>query len=331
MKAIIFDEYGSPEVLRVKEMAKPVPGKNELLVKISASKIGFGDLLMRNFRKINSKSFSMPLPFYLMTKLALGIRKPKKQILGSDFSGVVESVGERVTKFSVGDAVFGYRSAKFGANAEYICVHEKSTISLKPHILSFEQSSAIPYGALTAFDDFRQLKIKKDQNILVIGAGGSIGSFAVQFGKYYGAEVTGVCGTNRIEYVKFLGADNVIDYKKEDFAENGQKYDIIYDVLNKSSFDKCKNSLTEKGVYVLVSFKMKQVYQMISTLFSKGKKVKCILGVDSQKDLEYIKNLVEEGILKTDIDKVFPMEDAVQAHKYAESGMNKSNVILKIS
>ena len=217
-----------------------------------------------------------------------------------------------------------------GANAEYMCMSEKGTVTIKPANISFEEASVIPYGALMAINHLRKVNIEHGTKILINGASGSIGSAAVQIAKYHGAEVTGVCGTPRLEFVKSLGANKVIDYTKDDFTQNGETYDIIYDILGKSTFEKCKNSLADNGIYLLASFKMKKLFQMISThLTASKKKVVCALAADSKEDLIMIKELVESGKIKSIIDKSFPMEKAVEAHRYAEEGHKKSSIAIK--
>ncbi|MEJ2544991.1 MAG: NAD(P)-dependent alcohol dehydrogenase, partial [Calditrichaceae bacterium] len=234
-----------------------------------------------------------------------------------------------VSQFKKGDAVFGYVGQNMGTNAEYMCMPEKGTVALKPENISFEESSVIPYGALMAINHLRKVDIEQDSKILINGASGSIGSAAIQIAKYHGAEVTGVCGTPRLEFVKSLGADKVIDYTKEDFTKNGENYDIIYDILGKSQFEKCKNSLTEKGTYLLASFKMKKVLQMIKThLTGSNKKVICALATDTKDDLIMIKEMVEAGKIKSIIDKSFSMDDAVKAHRYAEEGQKKGSIVI---
>lgn len=328
MKAIVYTDYGSPDVLHIKEVEKPTPKDNEVLVKIHAAHINFGDTLARNFKRITPRTFSMPMPLWIMTRILMGIRKPNRQILGSEFSGVVESIGKDVTSFKPGDAVFGYRAMNFGTNAEYVCMAEGSLILGLPSNMSYEEAAATPYGALTALNLVRRMNIQPGQKVLINGASGSIGSYAVQLAKHFGAEVTGVCGTGRMEMVKSLGTDYVIDYSKEDFTKNGKTYDVIFDVLNKGSFAKFKNSLTPTGKYFLASFKFKQLFQMLWTSFGKGKKVICALSSEKHDDLVHIRELAESGTIKTIVDKTYPMEQAAEAHWYLESGKHKGNVVL---
>jgi NADPH:quinone reductase-like Zn-dependent oxidoreductase len=328
MKAIVYEKYGPPEVLEVKEVEKPTPRSNEILVRNHASPVSFGDLIARNIRYLPAGKFYMPSILKLVTRLILGYMKPKKKILGSEFCGVVEATGSEVTRFQTGDQVFGYLGMNFGAYAEYLCVPEKGTVAPKPANMTFEEAAAVPYGAIIARNLLGKVKILPGQKVLVNGASGGIGSAAVQLARYYGAEVTGVCGTLRLEYVRSLGADHVIDYNVEDFTRNGKSYDLIIDILGKSTFSRCKNTLTPKGVYLLASFKMKPVFQMMWTSLFGSQKVICAMSSESANDLIFVKELAEAGKYKSIIDRSFPMEQAGEAHQYAESGLKKGNVII---
>jgi NADPH:quinone reductase-like Zn-dependent oxidoreductase len=331
MKAIVYTEYGVPEVLQLQEIAKPTPKDNELLIKVHAVSIGIGDIWARNFKAITPGKFSMPGLFWLPARMYFGFSKPKVNILGAEFSGQVESVGKNVKLFKSGDAVFGYRGQSMGANAEYLCVAENSLVASKPANMTYDEAAVTPYGALTALNLLRSVNIQPGQKVLINGASGGIGSAALQLAKYYGAEVTAVCGTPTMEFVKSLGADRVIDYTREDFTKNGQIYDVIFDIMNKSSFAKCKNSLNEDGRYLLASFKMKQVFQMLWTSMFGTKKVICALSGEKIEDLLFIKELVEKGRIKSIIDKRFPLEKTADAHRYVESGDKKGKVVITIT
>ncbi|MBL8097659.1 MAG: NAD(P)-dependent alcohol dehydrogenase [Anaerolineales bacterium] len=331
MKAVVYTEYGTPDVLKVKEIEKPTPKDNEILIRVYATSVNIGDLWARNFKAISPSKFSMPFPFWLPARLYFGVSKPNVRVLGSEFAGKVESVGKNVKSFKAGDSVFGYRGQSLGANAEYLCVPENSLVTHKPANISYEEAATIPYGTLTALSLLRTVNVQKGQKVLINGASGGIGSAALQLAKYYGAEVTAVCSTPRIEFVKSLGADKVIDYTKEDFTKNGETYDLIFDIMNKSSFEKCKDSLTPKGVYLLASFKMRQVFQMMQTAKSDGKKVICALSSEKVEDLVFIKELVEAGKIKAIVDKRYPMERTAEAHQYAESGNKKGSVIVTMA
>lgn len=331
MKAITYTEYGSPDVLQLREIAKPEPKENEILIRIRATRVNYGDMLARKFGSITTKEFNMPGIFLLPTRLEFGIRKPKKYILGSEFSGEVEAIGKNVKRFKVGDAVFGYRGPSFGTYAEYLCMPESGLVTLKPTNMSFEEATLIPYGALTALSHLKKVSIQQGQKVLVNGASGGIGSAGLQLAKYFGAEVTGVCSTAKLDFVKSLGADMVIDYTKEDFTQNGETYDLIYDILGRNSFEKCQSSLTSTGILLYASFKTKQLIQMWQTSKSTGKKVICTLSSETLDDLNFVKELVEAGKLKTVIDKRFPLEETAEAHRYYESGKNIGNVVISVN
>jgi NADPH:quinone reductase-like Zn-dependent oxidoreductase len=331
MKAVVYTKYGSPEVLHLTEVEKPTPKDNEVLIHVRATPVNIGDLWARNFKRFTPRNFSMPGPLWLPARIAFGWNKPKVNILGSEFSGDVEAVGKDVTQFRKGDPVFGYRGQKMGANAEYLTMPEDGLVTHKPTNLTYEEAATVPYGSLTALNLLRKVNIQPGQKVLINGASGGIGSYAVQLAKYYGAEVTGVCGTPRMEFVKVLGADHVIDYTREDFTKNGETYDLIFDVMNKSSFARCENSLTPKGRYLLASFKMKQLFQMLWTSRSDGKKVICALSSETPDDLRLIRKLVEEENIRTVIDQCIPLEQAADAHRYIESGHKKANVVLVVA
>ena len=263
MKAIVYTEYGPPDVLQLKEVAKPDPKEDEVLIRIYATSVNYGDLVARNFKEISPRKFNMPFLFWLLAKISFGIRKPKISILGSEFAGEVESTGKDVKSFKQGDQVFGYLGQSMGAYAEYLSVPEDGVLAIKPANMSSEEAAVVPMGAIMALYLLREKgNIQSGQKVLINGASGSIGSAAVQLAKYYGAEVTGVCSTPRLEFVKSLGADKVIDYTKEDFTQSGETYDLIFDILGKSSFSRCKNALKQNGRYILASFKLKQLLQM---------------------------------------------------------------------
>ena len=340
MKAIVYTEYGSPDVLRIQEVKTPVLKSDEVLVRVHAASVNFGDLLARNFSAVRPRDFTMPMPLWLPARLSFGYSKPKKRILGSEYAGVVDTVGSDVTRFKPGDPVFGYRGQKMGTYTEYISVSEQANIAVKPENVSYEEAAVIPYGAITALNLLKRVGGGNgaaipfsNRRVLVNGASGSIGSAAVQLAKHYGAEVTGVCGTPRLEFVQSLGADHVIDYSREDFTANGATYDLIFDILGKSSFSRCKNSLTPHGRYLLASFKTRQLLQMLWTSLPgrrSGKRVICALSSEHAEDMQMIRELVESGKITSLIDKRFPMEKAAEAHRYAESGSKRGNVVITI-
>jgi NADPH:quinone reductase-like Zn-dependent oxidoreductase len=309
---------------------KPIPKDNELLVRVYATSVKYGDILGRNFKEITPRKFNMPFLFWFFAKIYFGFRKPKITILGSEFAGKIESVGKNVESFKLGDQVFGYMGQSMGAYAEYICISEKGILATKPANMTYEEATVVPYGAIMALNLLRKVKVHSGQKVLIIGASGGIGSAALQIAKYFGAEVTGVCSTPRLELIKFLGADKVIDYTKEDFTKNGETYDLIFDVLGKSSLSVCKGSLKENGHYLLASFKLKQLSLMLWTAIFSSKRVICALAREKTEDLIFVKELIEKGKVKSVIDRSYPLEQTAEAHRYVESGQKKGDVVITI-
>lgn len=330
MKAVVYTEYGSPDVLHLTDVATPTPKDNEVLVRVHVSSVNFGDMIARNFRAVTPASFTMPAPLWLPARLVFGLRKPRIHILGNEFAGEIAAVGKAVTRFKVGDPVFGYRGPRMGCYAEYVVMPENGLVITKPATLSDEEAAVMPYGALTALNLLRKVNIQPGQKVLINGASGAIGSAAVQLARYFGAEVTGVCGTPRLDFVKALGADKVIDYTREDFTRNGETYDVIFDILGKSSFARCKDSLTPDGRYLLASFKMKQLFQMLRTSITGGKRVICALSAEKPQDMAFIQDLIEAGTLRGMVDRCYPLEQAAEAHRYIEAGHKKANVVIRV-
>jgi NADPH:quinone reductase-like Zn-dependent oxidoreductase len=332
MKAIVFTEYGSPDVLQLKEVPKPTPKDNEILVRVHATPVNYGDLTARNFAHLTSGEFNMPAIFYLPARMAFGWNKPKINILGSEMAGQVESVGKLVSKFKPGDQVFAYMGMTMGANAEYVCLPEKGTVALKPANLSFDEAATLPYGAVMAVSLLKKANIQPGQQVLINGASGGIGAMAVQLAKYWGADVTGVCGAPRLEYVKSLGADKVIDYARQDFTQNGETFDLIFDILGRSSFPRCKGSLKPQGVYLLASFKGLALFDMLRTSLTGSKKrVICAMAQEKAESLAFIKELAEAGKIKAFIDRRFPIEQTAEAHRYIEQGHRQGQVVITVA
>lgn len=331
MKAIVYTEYGGPDVLKIQEVEKPYPKENEVLIKVHAVSVNYGDLIARNFKNISPKEFNMPLLFWILARFSFGFSQPKIRILGNTFSGEIESIGKEVKQFKKGEPVFGFTGEKMGAYAAYICMPENGILSTVPSNITLEEASIIPYGALMAINILKKANIQKGQKVLIIGASGGIGSAAVQLAKhYFGAEVTGVCSTLRVGFVKDLGANKVIDYEKDDFTKNGETYDLILDILGKGTFSTYKESLKQNGIYLLASFKTKKVLQMLWTSFAGKKKVVCAIAGPTAQDLLFIRQLVEDGKIKSIIDQRFPLEQTAEAHRYIESRSKKGDVVIKV-
>ncbi|MFO7583814.1 MAG: NAD(P)-dependent alcohol dehydrogenase [Anaerolineales bacterium] len=329
MKAITFIKYGSPDVLQLKDIPKPTPKENEILVRVRATPVNYGDLTARDFAH---SQFNMPALLYLPARLAFGWSKPKIQVLGSELAGDVELVGSRVTQFKPGDAIFAYLGMNMGANAEYVCIPESGTVSLKPANLTYEEAAVLPYGAVMAASLLQKANLKPGQKILVNGASGGIGAMAVQLAKHhYSVNVTGVCGTARLEYVKALGADKVIDYTQHDFTQNGETYDVIFDILGRSSFVHCKNSLKPDGILLFASFKGRAILDMLWSAPFSRKKVICAMAEEKTASLLLVKELTEAGKIKAIIDKCFPLEQTAEAHRYIETGGRQGNVVLVLA
>ncbi len=323
MRAIVYLKYGSPEVLKLQEVKKPLPSENEVLVRVYAASVTAADVMMRKGR-----------PYF--GRLFIGLFKPKNPITGTGFAGVIEAVGTSVKQFKIGDKVFGESIFGQGTNAEYVCVAENGIITTKPGNLTFEEAAPVCDGALTSLNFLREVaNIKPGQNVLVNGASGSLGTAAVQIAKYHGAIVTAVSSSSNLEMVKLLGADNVIDYTKHDFTKNRQAYDIIYDTVGKSSFLKSKGALTEYGVYVSPVLELTLLGQMIRTsLFGKKKARFSATGTlpfsELRKLLEELKQIIESNHLKMVVDRDYPLEQTAEAHNYVEKGHKKGNVIVTI-
>ena len=321
MKAIICEKYGPPEVLQIQEITKPVPKDNEVLIKVYATTVTLYDCWTR--------SSTAPTGFWLPMRIASGIRKPRQPILGTDLAGEIEAVGKDVKLFKKGDQVFGFTGMSLGAYVEYICLPEDGMVTLKPANMTCEEAAAVPQGALTALYFLRKGNIQSGQKVLIFGASGGVGSYAVQLGRYFGAEVTGVCSTPKLEMVKSLGADHVIDYTQEDFTQSGQTYDIIFDTIGKTSISHSKKSLKKNGVYLFATFGLPLLIQILWFKLTSNQNVGP-LGVVEEKteDLIFLKQLIEEEKIKAVIDRCYPFEQAVEAHRYVESGHKKGNVVI---
>ncbi len=318
MKAIVYTGYGLPSVLQLKEVEKPSPKANEILIKIHATAVCSGDVRLRK-----------PDPFAV--RFMFGLVRPKYPILGVVLSGVVEAVGKDVKLFAPGDKVFGSAGMTFGAYAEYICLPENATLALKPDNITFEEAASIPFGGATALSFLKKGDLQSGQNILIYGASGAIGTSAVQLAKHFGANVTGVCSTANVELVRSLGADEVVDYTVAGIADTVDKFDIILDTVGKSPFADCVRSLKKNGHYLrVVHMEPSAIIRGIWTSMTSSKKVIGGVITETAADMIFLKELVETGHLKPVIDKIYPLEEIAKAHVYVEKGHKKGNVIITV-
>lgn len=318
MKAIVYTQYGPPEVLHLKDVEKPRPKDNEILIKVKATAVNSADVRLR-------KADPFAVRFFF------GLTKPKKNILGGVLSGEVEATGAAVKFFKVGDQVFGTTGMGFGAYADYKCLPESAVLALKPDNMTHEEAAVIPFGGNTALFFIKKAHIQSGQNVLINGASGAVGTAAIQLAKYFGAKVTGVCSTSNIDLVKSLGADEVIDYTKADFTKNGKTYDVIFDTVDKISFSNSLRSLNKKGILILGASGLSGMLQGLWTSITSSKKI--IIGLISEKveDINFLKGLIEIGKMKAVIDKTYSLEQMAEAHAYVEKGHKKGNVAIIVA
>ena len=329
MKAIVYTEFGSPDVLRLEEIARPVPKPNEILVRVRAAGVNFGDIMARSFKSVTPRGFNMPFLFWLIAKTASAGSKPRIKILGNEFARGGRSRSARTSSASSPAIRCSAIPASASAPTPSSCVcAESAPVAHKPANLSFEEAAVIPYGAMMALPLLRRANLQPGQTILINGASGGIGSAAVQIAKHLGAEVTAVCGGPRLEFVRALGADRAIDYAEQDFTRNGETYDVIFDILGQARFSRCRHSLKPRGILLYASFKTRHLLAMIRTSLSGGRRVVCALAPGSLKDLLAVKELVEAGKIKAIVDRRFPMEHAADAHRYVETGRRKGSVVI---
>ncbi len=320
MKAIVCTRYGPPEVLQTDEVEKPVPKDDEVLIEIYATSVTAGDCEIRRFK--------MPAWIWLPARLGFGIRGPRNKILGQELAGEIESVGKDVSRFKKGDRVFARTGFGLGAYAEYKCMPENGVIAIKPANMSYEEAACVPMGGLEALHYLSKGNIRSGQQVLINGAGGSIGTFAVQIAKSFGAEVTGVDRAEKLDMLLSIGADHIVDYKKEDFSRSGKTYDVILDMTGKISFSACIRSLNKKGSLLLANPSLSHMIRGAWTSKTGSKKI--ITGGMSEKDdgLILLRELIETGKIRSVIDRRYPLEKMVEAHRYVDEGHKKGNVAI---
>ncbi len=323
MKGVVYTKYGSPDVLQLKEIEKPIPKDDEVLIKVHAAEATKTDCELR--------SFNFPVKwFWLPLRIAMGLIKPKKQILGGYFAGEVESVGKDVSKFKKGDQVFGTTKLRMGAYGEYVCLPASYTLVPKPYNVSFEEAAAVPLGGLNALHFLRKSNIRKGEKVLVNGAGGSIGTFGVQIAKAMGAEVTAVDSTIKEEMLRRIGADHFFDYTKEDFTKSGQTYDVIFDMVAKSSYSECVKTLNPKGRYLMANPRMSDMLRSVLTSKFTDKTAIFVFAGEKEEELLALKEMIEEGKIKPIVDKIYPFEQAAEAHRRVETEKRLGPVVISV-
>jgi NADPH:quinone reductase-like Zn-dependent oxidoreductase len=325
MKAIVWTKYGPPDVLQLKEVEKPTPKDNEVLVRIYAATVTAGDCELR------SLTYNLSLFLRLFMRMYVGLRKPKRiTILGQELAGEVEAVGKDVKRFKEGDQVFAHAGFGMGAYSEYKCLPEDGLLAIKPANMTYEEAAAVPTGGLEALHYLRKGNIRSGQKVLINGAGGSIGTFAVQLAKYFGAEVTAVDNTEKLDMLRSIGVDRVIDYTQEDFTESGEIYDVIFDVVGKSSFSGGIRSLNENGFYLIAN--PSRSYKVQGRRISRRSSKKVIVGGTDYRteDLIFLRELIEAGKIKSIIDRTYPLEKMAEAHRYVGKGYKKGNVVITV-
>jgi len=322
MKAFVYTKYGPPDVLHLKEVEKPTPKDNEVLIKTHATTVTSGDWRVR--------SLSLPVGFGLLGRLVFGVSRPRQPILGTELAGKIESVGKGVSKFKVGDQVFVFSDAGMGCYAEYKCMPEDGAMALKPANLTYEEAAALSFGGTTALDFFRRGKLQSGERVLVNGASGGVGTAAVQLAKHFGADVTGVCSAANVELVRSLGASHVIDYTKEDFTQNGEAYDIIVDTVGTAPFSRSKGSIKEGGRLLMVLGGLPDMLQIPWVSMTSSKKIIAGPAAGRADDLRFLAKLAEAGEFKTVIDRRYPFEQIAEAHRYVDTGRKKGNVVITL-
>jgi NADPH:quinone reductase-like Zn-dependent oxidoreductase len=325
MRAVVYDRYGPPDVLRLEDVERPVPEKDEVLVRIHATTVTRADCATREANRRSG------LLVTVISRLVSGIRRPRQRILGTELAGEVQAVGAAVTEFAVGDQIFGSSGFSFGAHAEFICMRESARIAHKPAGMTFEEAAAICDGALNALWCLRLAHLRKGQRILIYGASGAIGTAGVQLAKYFEADVTAVCNTKNLELVRSLGADRVVDYTREDFTKNGETYDVIFDAVGKHSFKRCRGSLKRGGSYLATDGLRNLILALWTPRTGDKKVIFSIPPRYTKKDVLFLKDLLEAGKYRAVIDRSYPLEDVVDATRYVETEQKTGNVVLTVS
>lgn len=322
MKAVVYRRYGPPEVLEITEIAKPTPKDNEVLINTHATTVSAGDWRMR--------TLEMPIGFGIIGRLVVGITGPRQRILGTELAGEVESVGKLVTKFKAGDPVFAFSGASMGCYAEYKCIPENGTVALKPARLTYDQAAALSSGGTTALHFLRKGKLQRGETVLINGASGSVGTAAVQIAKHFGAHVTGVCSTANVELVRSLGADHVIDYTKEDFTQRGDRYDVVLDAAGTAPFARSKRVLKERGRLLVVLGGLPDILQVPWVSLTSRHKVVAGPASGLPEDLRFLADLAQAGAFMPVIDRRYPFEQIVEAHRYVDTGRKRGNVVITL-
>jgi NADPH:quinone reductase-like Zn-dependent oxidoreductase len=325
MRAVVYDRYGPPEVLRIEDVERPVPKEDEVLVQIHATLVTRADCATREANRQSGPLVS------LISRLISGIRRPRQRILGTELAGEVAAVGTAVTEFAVGDHVFGTSGFSFGAHAEFIRLRESARIAHKPDGMSFAEAAAVCDGGLNALWCLRGADLQKGQRILIYGASGAIGTAGVQLARYFEADITAVCGTRNLELVRSLGADRVIDYTREDFTKSGETYDVIFDAVGKLSFRRCRGALNRGGSYLATDGLWNLVLAPWTARFGDKKVIFRIPPGYTKQDVRFLKELIETGRYRTVIDRSYPLEDVVEATRYVETERKTGNVVLTVS
>lgn len=322
MRAVVYERYGSPDVLEVKEVEKPTPGENEVLIKTRAATVTSGDW--------RARSLEMPAGFGIMGRLVFGMSRPRQPVLGSELAGDIESVGKHGSKFKVGDEVFVFTGAGMGCYAEYKCMPEDGAVALKPPNLTYGEAAAMSFGGLTALGFFRRGRLQSGERVLVNGASGGVGTAAVQLARHFGAEVTGVCSTANLELVRSLGATHVIDYTREDFTANGETYDVIVDTVGTAPFSHSKGSLKEGGRLLVVLGGLGGVLQVPWVSMTSSKRVIAGPSIGRVEGMRFLAELAQRGEFKPVIDRSYPFEQIAEAHRYVDTGRKRGSVVVTL-